>query len=165
MFPRMNGSSRQEPLTSVGATVEYSTHAGLDISLTSKLLMRLIPFWTFNSCPDFLFVGMCRRENENWPIHLPKFDPKLDPYIDQKSKNCHDFAENCAKFVLNFLKIFENFAKIGYGRRKKIHWFTQIKVWQGSFIYQRGENGTLFRSTSPIPRAYPYSKWRIFARK
>ena len=29
----------------------------------------------------FVVVGMCRWENENWPIHLPNFDSKLDPYI------------------------------------------------------------------------------------
>ena len=42
----------------------------------------------------FFLVGTCHGENENWPIHLPNFDPKLDPYIYQKSKICPDF-EKC----------------------------------------------------------------------
>ena len=33
-----------------------------------------------------LWVGMCRWANENWSIHLPNSDPKLDPCIYRRSK-------------------------------------------------------------------------------
>ena len=32
------------------------------------------------------WVGMSRWENENWPVHLPTFNPKLDPCISRRSK-------------------------------------------------------------------------------
>ena len=46
--------------------------------------------WSCGNCPGggysrIFFIEMCRWENENWPIHLPILDPKLDPYIYQNS--------------------------------------------------------------------------------
>ena len=41
---------------------------------------------------------MCHWENENWPIHLPNFDPKLDPHIYWW------FWEIWAKVMLNLPK-------------------------------------------------------------
>ena len=46
------------PITIGGATAEYSTHAGLDISLTSKSMMQLIPF-----CKSII---MCEAVALNW---------------------------------------------------------------------------------------------------
>ena len=88
-------------------------------------------------------VEMCRWENEKWPIHLPN----LDRYIYQKTKICPNFE----KLLLNLPKCWRFFQKFRENRLlKKNVWpidLPKLRFEKGSFIYQRGENGTLFRGT------------------
>ena len=101
---------------------------------------------------------MCRWENENWPIHLPKLDsnldPKLDPYICRRSKLA-PILRNLCKMSVKFANIweifFENFTKIGYWKKWRPIYLPKFRFEKGSFIYQSGKNGTQFRGTSPIP--------------
>ena len=61
---------------------------GVSVQCCLLLMMMIMGLnWVQLGLKIFL-VGMCRWENEKWPIHLPNFDPKLEPYIYQKSKIC-----------------------------------------------------------------------------
>ena len=97
---------------------------------------------------------MCRWDNENWPIHLPNLDQKLDPYISRWSKFApilRIFGKMYVKFPQMWEIFFENFVKICYWKKRRPIELPKVRFEKGSFIYQRGENGTLFRGTSPIP--------------
>ena len=70
-------------------------------------------------------------------VTFPNFDPKLDPYIYQKSKIRPILRQDIfAKFVLSFEKI-------------TTHWFTKIKVWEGVIHLPEGWKW------DPIPRHIP----------
>ena len=96
---------------------------------------------------------MCLWENENWPIHLLHFDPKLDPYIYQKSKICPDFEIILQNYMLILQDFFENFAKIGFWKKlrpinlglRRCHSFTRgVKM-------------------DPIPRHIPNTSIRLIS--
>ena len=70
----------------------------------------LILKWTIHLFCVFL-VWMCRLENENWPIHLPNLDPKLDPYIYRRSKFAQILRIFC-KIYVKLAQIWEIFSKI-----------------------------------------------------
>ena len=95
---------------------------------------------------DFFLVGMCR-----WEM-------KSDPYIYQiLTQNwTHIFTKN-PKFSPDFA--LENFAKIGFWKKWRHSDLPKWRFEKGSFIYQRGENGTLFRCTSPIPLVTRSNYW------
>ena len=42
----------------------------------------------FSENSRFFWVGMCRWENENWPIHFQNFDPYIFPKIINLSLIC-----------------------------------------------------------------------------
>ena len=100
------------------------------------------PFW----------LGMCCWENENWPIHLPNFDPKFDLYllaIINVRRLCGFFA----KFMLG------DFSKIGYRKELWPIYLPTFRFEMGSFIYHRGvKMGPIFTAHPqyPLSTEYPH---------
>ena len=67
--------SNQIQFQGPGATAEYIPHAGLDTSLTSTLLIRLIPSWT---CSKSIIMWMAAAWIQQSPPNLSPVSPSQD---------------------------------------------------------------------------------------